>query len=120
MDPRRDEIIGLNIERFERLLAGETDPPRRETLETLLAEARNDALVAQSDCCVGDGEDLDMLRHEALCWQMRAEQYRTVALRCHSDAARVTYLYLARGYEVLAHQAEKEARRRMTRRRHTG
>lgn len=37
MDEDR-EILKLNLDRFRRLLAGETDPAKRRTIETLISE----------------------------------------------------------------------------------
>jgi len=40
-------VSDMNIERYERLLKRETDPVRRATLETLLAEERAKAAQSQ-------------------------------------------------------------------------
>jgi len=120
MARERDEIIGLNIERYERLLTTETDPAKHGTLEKLLVEARDDALVAQAECRMRDGDDAEALRHDARRWTLQADEYSVLAKACRDDGARVTYLFIARRYELLAQQAKQRARVMADQRRRAG
>lgn len=112
MEKGRREIVRLNIERYERLLASETDPSTLRTLRTLLAEARGEELLIRDEGALEQAtEDAAALRTRAGRWRMQAEEYRTVAEATVSEAARHAYLRLARSYQMLAERAESTASR---------
>lgn len=106
----RLEIVRLNIAHYERLLAAETDSAKLRTLRTLLAEARNEqTLIKDEGALERTTKEARELRQDAKRWRMRAEEYRTIADATASEAARNSYLSLARSYEVLAARAEGRA-----------
>lgn len=107
MGEMRREIVRLNIERYERLLETETDEAKRRTLESLLAEARGQAmLIGDEGALEQPGREGADLLDEARRWRMRADEYRVIADACQSDGARSTYLQLARSYDALADRAQ--------------
>lgn len=109
-DIDRLEIVRLNIAHYERLLATETDSAKLRTLRTLLVEARNEQMLIKDEGALEQTtKAAPELRQDAKRWRMKAEEYRTVADATASEAARNTYLYLARSYEVLAARAEGRA-----------
>ncbi len=107
MNEMRATVIRWNIERYERQLAIESDPSRRRTLLGLLAEARNEAMLASAENVLArQGKERDALAQEAHRWRVRAQEYRVISEACQSAAARHSYLTLARGYDVLAERAD--------------
>lgn len=112
MDEESRRIARLNIARYVRLLASETDPATRRTLLTLLAEARGEERLIDDEGALDKAaEDAAALRKDAARWRMRAKEYRTVAEATTNESARNTFLHLARSYEALATHAESRANR---------
>ncbi len=110
MDEMRGEIARANIQRYEHLLEKETNAAKRATLESLLAEARSEALLVTAERALEQpGKDTPDFLRDARRWWMKAEECRTIADACHSDAARHAYLNLARSYEALAERAQVKA-----------
>jgi hypothetical protein len=107
MDEMRAAIIRWNIERYERQLVTEADAATRRTLQALLVEAQNEALLLSAETTLErQRAQRGELMQEARRWRLRAEEYRVIAEACQSDAARSAYSNLARGYERLAQRAE--------------
>jgi len=109
MDEMRLEIVNLNIAHYERLLETESNQERVQTVRSLLAEAREEALRLTKAMSLGERRSLvDALAppREGRRLRMKAEEYRTMMGSSRDDATRATYLYIARSYEVLAERAE--------------
>jgi hypothetical protein len=106
----RLQLLRDNIERYERLLESEFDPVTRQTLQSLLAEARAEECLILEERALesGDNELWDAARR----WRLRAAEYRGVADAMHNSSARQTYVRLAQNYEQLAERAEARASRR--------
>jgi hypothetical protein len=114
MGDLRWEIVNLNIAHYERLLETETNEERVRTLKSLLAEAQGEALrlgkeqllSEEHTLASGNGADPAALSRDARRLRMKGEDYRAIANCCRTDAARDTYLCIARSYEVLAERAK--------------
>jgi hypothetical protein len=102
----RQEIVRLNITRYERPLATETDQTKLATIRNLLGEARGRAgLLIDEAALAQTGKEMTDLLHDVMRLRARAEGYRSMA-DAASDATRVAYLHLAQSYEALAKRAE--------------
>jgi hypothetical protein len=107
MDDGRRDIVRLNIARYEAMLQTETDPVRIATVRDLLAEARGEASLLRDEAAIERARnDADGLQPDSGRLRMRAEEYRAIALALKSEAARSTYLHLARSYDKLAARAD--------------
>ncbi len=107
MDDGRREIVRLNIVRYEAMMQTETDPVRLETLKNLLAESRSEAILLKDEAAIERARnEAKSLQQDSRRLRMRAEEYRAIADALKSEAARSTYLYLARSYERLADRAD--------------
>jgi hypothetical protein len=97
MDEMRAAIIRWNIERYERRLESEADAATRRTLQALLVEARNEAMLLSVETALERqrGQSRALIE-EARRWRLRAEEYRVIAEACQSDAGRAAYVNLAR------------------------
>lgn len=76
----REEIIRLNIERFQQLLVSETDPQKRRMLGNLLSEARAELEFLA---------DVGSLQHEQVAGpvsEARMRRLRRKANECRSTA----------------------------------
>ncbi len=113
MEDVRWEIVNLNIAHFEHLLEKETNEDRVKTLNSLLVQAWSEALRLGKEqllseehklAFAGAGDPVTQYRN-AHRLRMKSEEYRSIATHCRTDAARDTYLYIARSYEGLAERA---------------
>jgi hypothetical protein len=108
MGDMRDDVARSNIERYGRLLKRETDPEKLRILARLLDDARAEL---QYRSPTGDTTEAEARwpvasPDEARRWHMKSEECRTIAESCRSEAARETFLRLARSYAILAERAD--------------
>lgn len=105
-----EEIIRLNVERFETLLGVEADPERRRLLNRALSEMRAELeFLTEKRGLETEQRDGQVSEKRIRHFRRKAEECRS-AIRAHDNqSTREVFLLLAEQYEAVADDAESMA-----------